>query len=93
MDGACYVNSSKGPLKCHTSSQASTMLIGNLLSPLQEVESPSNVSASSIHPSGISLLFFSLILFLSFPLLFLLLCGSRYGTQGLTLTRQTLPWN
>lgn len=51
MNGARYVNSSKDPLKLHTSSQASTVLMGKLLSFLQGLEPLSTVSVPFIHLS------------------------------------------
>lgn len=84
MNGARYVNSSKDPLKLHTSSQASTVLMGKLLSFLQGLEPPSTVSVPFIHLSRHPPPPF-------LPLL--LLCGTKCGTQDLILTRQTPLWN
>lgn len=46
-----YINSSKGTVHCHTSSQASTMLTGKMPSFLQGLASSSNVYAPFLQPS------------------------------------------
>lgn len=78
-----YINSSKGTVNCHTSSQTSMMLTGKMPSFLQGLESPSNVYTPFLQPSRPLPFLFSLLL--SFHPFLLLFCGTKYGTQGLTL--------